>query len=140
HSALSTQHSTDPQIAVVGAMAWRRASTGWTVVIGRVLTTGALVDRWLDDGEGDLRTRVLLATVNKRGSTEQPVAIDVLCRVTDLRAEMQEDVPVVPFAPDQEPVVTLIRATAFHRAGDMTTFATAPDDARSALAAMSGED
>ncbi len=72
------------------------------------------MDRWLDDGEGDQRTRVLLATVNKRGSTEQPVAIDVLCRVSDLRPEMQEaDDPFIPFAPGQEPVVTLVRTAAF---------------------------
>jgi hypothetical protein len=129
---------TDTLVAVVGAMAWRRATTGWTLVIGRVLTTESLVDRWLDDGEGDLRTRVLLATVNKRGSTEQPVAIDVLCRVTDLRPEMQADVPVVPFVPGQEPVVTLARAAAFQFAGDMTTFATAPDDAHAALTATAG--
>ena len=69
-------------------------------MIGRVRTRSSLVDRWLDDGEGDQRTRVLLATVNKRGSTEQPVAIDVLCRVTDLRPEMQDEAePFVPFAP-----------------------------------------
>ena len=104
----------DPEVVVVGAMAWRRVSTGWTLVIGRVKTRSSLVDRWLDDGEGDQRTRVLLATVNKRGSTEQPVAIDVLCRVTDLRPEMQEaDEPFVPFAPGQEPVVTLVRTAAF---------------------------
>jgi hypothetical protein len=104
----------DPEVVVVGAMAWRRVSTGWTIVIGRVMTRSSLVDRWLDDGEGDLRTRVLLATVNKRGSTEQPVAIDVLCRVSDLRPEMQEESdPFVPFAPGQEPVVTLVRQAAF---------------------------
>ncbi len=132
-----TQHSDD--VAVVGAMAWRRVATGWTVVIGRVETTGTLVDRWLDDGEGDFRTRALLATVNKRGSTEQPVAIDLLCRVTDLRPEMQEaDAPVIPFAPGQEPVVNLVRAAAFQIAGD-AALATAPDDARNALAAMSDE-
>lgn len=109
----------DPEIVVVGAMAWRRMSTGWTIVIGRVRTRSSLVDRWLDDGEGDQRTRVLLATVNKRGSTEQPVAIDVLCRVSDLRPEMQAaeggipgDEPFVPFAPGQEPVVTLVRNAA----------------------------
>jgi hypothetical protein len=78
------------------------------------MTRSSLVDRWLDDGEGDQRTRVLLATVNKRGSTEQPVAIDVLCRVSDLRPEMQEESdPFVPFAPGQEPVVTLVRTAAF---------------------------
>lgn len=104
----------DPEVVVVGAMAWRRVSTGWTIVIGRVATRSSLVDRWLDDGEGDQRTRVLLATVNKRGSTEQPVAIDVLCRVSDLRPEMQdENEPFIPFAPDQEPVVTLVRTAAF---------------------------
>lgn len=104
----------DPEVIVVGAMAWRRVATGWTMVIGRVLTRSSLVDRWLDDGEGDQRTRVLLVTVNKRGSTEQPVAIDVLCRVTDLRPEMQDtDVPFVPFVPGQEPVVTLVRTAAF---------------------------
>ncbi|MGI8689768.1 MAG: hypothetical protein ACR2M3_14425 [Thermomicrobiales bacterium] len=106
--------SSDPEIIVVGAMAWRRVSTGWTLVIGRVRTRSSLVDRWLDDGKGDQRTRVLLATVNKRGSTEQPVAIDLLCRVTDLRPEMQDaDDPFVPFAPGQEPVVTLVRTAAF---------------------------
>ena len=111
---VSTQHSDDPEVVVVGAMAWRRVSTGWTMVIGRVLTRSSLVDRWLDDGEGDQRTRVLLATVNKRGSTEQPVAIDVLCRVSDLRPEMQDESdPFVPFAPGQEPVVTLVRTAAF---------------------------
>jgi hypothetical protein len=104
----------DPEVVVVGAMAWRRVSTGWTIVIGRVATRSSLVDRWLDDGEGDQRTRVLLATVNKRGSTEQPVAIDVLCRVSDLRPEMQdENEPFIPFAPGQEPVVTLVRTAAF---------------------------
>jgi hypothetical protein len=123
-------------VAVVGAMAWRRAATGWTLVIGRVVTTGELVDRWLDDGEGDLRTRVLLATVNKRGSTEQPVAIDVLCRVTDLRPEMQADVPVVPFAPGQEPVVTLVRAAAFEHVGELRAFHTAPADAQAPLLAL----
>ena len=113
HSALSTQHS-DREVIVVGAMAWRRVSTGWTLVIGRVRTRSSLVDRWLDDGEGDQRTRVLLATVNKRGSTEQPVAIDLLCRVTDLRPEMRDtDEPFAPIAPDQEPVVTLVRTAAF---------------------------
>jgi hypothetical protein len=112
-SVLSPQ-SSDPEVIVVGAMAWRRISTGWTLVIGRVRTRSSLVDRWLDDGEGDQRTRVLLATVNKRGSTEQPVAIDLLCRVTDLRPEMQDaDDPFVPFAPSQEPVVTLVRTAAF---------------------------
>ena len=136
-SVLSPQ-SSDVQVAVVGAMAWRRLATGWTVVIGRVEATGALVDRWLDDGEGDLRTRVLLATVNKRGSAEQPVAIDLLCRVTDLRPEMQEaSAPLLPFAPGQEPVVSLVRAAAFRIAGDAATLATAPDDARRALAAVS---
>jgi hypothetical protein len=115
-SGLRTPNSEldDPEVVVVGAMAWRRVSTGWTIVIGRVMTRSSLVDRWLDDGEGDLRTRVLLATVNKRGSTEQPVAIDVLCRVSDLRPEMQEESdPFVPFAPGQEPVVTLVRQAAF---------------------------
>ncbi len=113
HSALSTQHS-DREVIVVGAMAWRRVSTGWTLVIGRVRTRSSLVDRWLDDGEGDQRTRVLLATVNKRGSTEQPVAIDLLCRVTDLRPEMRDaDAPFDPIAPGQEPVVTLVRTAAF---------------------------
>jgi hypothetical protein len=106
--------SSDREVIVVGAMAWRRVSTGWTLVIGRVRTRSSLVDQWLDDGEGDQRTRVLLATVNKRGSTEQPVAIDLLCRVTDLRAEMRDaDEPFIPFAPDQEPVVTLVRTAAF---------------------------
>jgi hypothetical protein len=114
HAARSTQHSDDPEVIVVGAMAWRRVSTGWTVVIGRVRTRSSLVDQWLDDGEGDQRTRVLLATVNKRGSTEQPVAIDLLCRVTDVRPEMQDaDEPFVPFATGQEPVVTLVRTAAF---------------------------
>ena len=109
-----SQHTDDPEVIVVGAMAWRRVSTGWTIVIGRVRTRSSLVDRWLDDGEGDQRTRVLLATVNKRGSTEQPVAIDLLCRVTDLRPEMQDaDEPFAPFAPGQEPVVTLVRTAAF---------------------------
>ncbi len=104
----------DPEIVVVGAMAWRRVSTGWTLIIGRVRTRSSLVDQWLDDGTGDQRTRVLLATVNKRGSTEQPVAIDLLCRVTDLRPEMLDaDDPFVPFAPGQEPVVTLVRTAAF---------------------------
>ncbi len=104
----------DPEVIVVGAMAWRRVSTGWTLVIGRVRTRSSLVNRWLDDGEGDQRTRVLLATVNKRGSTEQPVAIDLLCRVSDLRPEMQDaGDPFVPFAPGQEPVVTLVRTAAF---------------------------
>jgi len=113
-SVLSPQSSDDPEVVVVGAMAWRRVSTGWTLVIGRVRTRSSLVDRWLDDGTGDQRTRVLLATVNKRGSTEQPVAIDLLCRVTDLRPEMQDvDEPFVPFAPGQEPVVTLVRTAAF---------------------------
>jgi hypothetical protein len=115
-SGLRTPNSEldDPEVVVVGAIAWRRVSTGWTIVIGRVMTRSSLVDRWLDDGEGDLRTRVLLATVNKRGSTEQPVAIDVLCRVSDLRPEMQEESdPFVPFAPGQEPVVTLVRSAAF---------------------------
>ncbi len=108
------QSSDDPEVVVVGAMAWRRVSTGWTLVIGRVRTRSSLVDQWLDDGEGDQRTRVLLATVNKRGSTEQPVAIDLLCRVTDLRPEMQgADEPFVPFAPGQEPVVILVRTAAF---------------------------
>jgi hypothetical protein len=94
-------------------MAWRRVSTGWTIVIGRVRTRSSLVDQWLDDGEGDQRTRVLLATVNKRGSTEQPVAIDLLCRVTDVRPEMRDvDEPFIPFAPGQEPVVTLVRSAA----------------------------
>ncbi|GEM_PF-4438914 len=112
----STQ-SSDSEVVVVGAMAWRRVATGWTLVIGRVRTQSSLVDRWLDDGDGDQRTRVLLATVNKRGSTEQPVAIDLLCRVTDLRPEMQDaDEPFVPFAPDQEPVVTLVRTAAFRLA------------------------
>lgn len=112
---VSDPHSSDdPEVVVVGAMAWRRVSTGWTLIIGRVRTRSSLVDRWLDDGEGDQRTRVLLATVNKRGSTEQPVAIDLLCRVTDLRPDMQDaDDPFIPFAPDQEPVVTLVRAAAF---------------------------
>jgi hypothetical protein len=111
--------SSDREVIVVGAMAWRRVSTGWTLVIGRVKTRSSLVDRWLDDGEGDQRTRVLLATVNKRGSTEQPVAIDLLCRVTDLRPEMQEaDEPFVPFAPDQEPVVTLVRTAAFEMSNE----------------------
>ncbi|MCA1669704.1 MAG: hypothetical protein LC793_20400 [Thermomicrobia bacterium] len=106
--------SSDREVIVVGAMAWRRVATGWTLIIGRVRTRSSLVDRWLDDGEGDQRTRVLLATVNKRGSTEQPVAIDLLCRVTDLRPEMQDQsAPFVPFAPDQEPVVTLVRTAAF---------------------------
>ncbi|HEY7907590.1 MAG TPA: hypothetical protein VIC60_01895 [Thermomicrobiales bacterium] len=115
---LSPQSSDDPAVVVVGAMAWRRVSTGWTIVIGRVMTRSSLVDRWLDDGEGDQRTRVLLATVNKRGSTEQPVAIDVLCRVSDLRPEMQEESdPFVPFAPGQEPVVTLVRTAAFRLVG-----------------------
>ncbi len=114
HPAGDPQSSDDPEIVVVGAMAWRRVSTGWTLVIGRVRTRSSLVDQWLDDGTGDQRTRVLLATVNKRGSTEQPVAIDLLCRVTDLRPEMQDtDDPFVPFAPDQEPVVTLVRTAAF---------------------------
>ena len=116
HSELRTPNSEldDPEVVVVGAMAWRRVSTGWTLVIGRVRTRSSLVDRWLDDGEGDQRTRVLLATVNKRGSTEQPVAIDVLCRVSDFRPEMQdENEPFVPFAPGQEPVVTLVRTAAF---------------------------
>lgn len=136
----STQHTDDTPVAVVGAMAWRRVATGWTVVIGRVQATTALVDRWLDDGEGDFRTRVLLATVNKRGSAEQPVAIDLLCRVTDLRPEMQEmGAPVIPFAPGQEAVVNLVRAAAFQLAGDAATLATAPDDVRNALAAMSDE-
>jgi hypothetical protein len=132
---LSPQSSdSDPEVAVVGAMAWRRVSTGWTVVTGRVRTRSSLVDRWLDDGEGDQRTRVLLATVNKRGSTEQPVAIDVLCRVTDLRPEMQDEgAPVVAFAPEQEPVVTLIRAAAFQLAGDDVAFAAAPEDVRGVL-------
>ena len=108
------QSSDDPEVVVVGAMAWRRVSTGWTLVIGRVRTRSSLVDQWLDDGEGDQRTRVLRATVNKRGSTEQPVAIDLLCRVTDLRPEMQgADEPFVPFAPGQEPVVILVRTAAF---------------------------
>jgi len=133
-SVLSPQSSADPEVAVVGAMAWRRVSTGWTVVAGRVRTRSSLVDRWLDDGEGDQRTRVLLATVNKRGSTEQPVAIDVLCRVTDLRPEMQgEDAPIVAFAPEQEPVVTLIRAAAFQLADDAAAFAAAPEDVRGVL-------
>ncbi|MGI8855379.1 MAG: hypothetical protein ACR2JW_06485 [Thermomicrobiales bacterium] len=111
---IPSPQSSDNEVIVVGAMAWRRVSTGWTIVIGRVLTRSSLVDRWLDDGEGDQRTRVLLATVNKRGSTEQPVAIDVLCRVSDLRPEMQEaNDPFVPFAPGQEPVVTLVRTAAF---------------------------
>ncbi|MDQ6603151.1 MAG: hypothetical protein M3Z19_10525 [Chloroflexota bacterium] len=106
--------SSDREVIVVGAMAWRRVSTGWTLVIGRVRTRSSLVNRWLDDGEGDQRTRVLLATVNKRGSTEQPVAIDLLCRVTDLRPEMRDaDAPFAPIAPDQEPVVTLVRTAAF---------------------------
>ncbi|HEY8291464.1 MAG TPA: hypothetical protein VIG44_03205, partial [Thermomicrobiales bacterium] len=62
-------------------------------------------------------TRVLLATVNKRGSTEQPVAIDLLCRVTDLRPEMREgEESFVPFSPGQEPVVTLVRTAAFRLA------------------------
>ncbi|MHB8645926.1 MAG: hypothetical protein ACYDAR_09090 [Thermomicrobiales bacterium] len=113
-SVLSPQSSDDREVIVVGVMAWRRVSTGWTLVIGRVRTRSSLVDRWLDDGEGDQRTRVLLATVNKRGSTEQTVAIDLLCRVTDLRPEMQEaDDPFVPFAAGQEPVVTLVRTAAF---------------------------
>jgi len=112
-SVLSPQ-SSDREVVVVGAMAWRRVATGWTLVIGRVRTRSSLVDRWLDDGEGDQRTRVLLATVNKRGSTEQPVAIDLLCRVTDLRPEMQdEDTSFAPVDPDQEPVVTLVRTAAF---------------------------
>lgn len=123
-------------VAVVGAMAWRRTATGWTLVMGRVATTGELVDRWLDDGEGDLRTRVLLATVNKRGSTEQPVAIDVLCRVTDLRPEMQADVPVVPFAPGQEPVVSLVRAAAFDLVGELRSFHSAPEDAQAPIQAI----
>ncbi len=117
HSALSTQHSDDPEVVVVGAMAWRRVSTGWTLVIGRVRTRSSLVDQWLDDGDGDQRTRVLLATVNKRGSTEQPVAIDLLCRVTDLRPGMHDaDESFPPFATDQEPVVTLVRTAALHLA------------------------
>jgi hypothetical protein len=111
-SVLSPQ-SSDGEVVVVGAMAWRRVASGWTLVIGRVRTRSSLVDRWLDDGEGDRRTRVLLATVNKRGSTEQPVAIDLLCRVTDLRPEVRDaDDPFVPSAPDQEPVVTLVRTAA----------------------------
>ena len=126
--------SQSSEVAVVGAMAWRRASTGWTLVIGRVRTEAALADRWLDDGAGDLRTRVLLATVNKRGSTEQPVAIDLLCRVTDLRPEVREESdPFVPFAPGQEPVVSLVRAAAFRLAGDDTFFATAPPEAQTAI-------
>ncbi len=114
HPSGDPQSSDDPEVVVVGAMAWRRVSTGWTLVIGRVRTRSSLVDQWLDDGTGDQRTRVLLATVNKRGSTEQPVAIDLLCRVTDLRPEMQDaDDPFVPFASGQEPVVTLVRTAAF---------------------------
>ena len=111
-SVLSPQ-SSNREVIVVGAMAWRRVSTGWTIVIGRVRTRSSLVDRWLDDGEGDQRTRVLLATVNKRGSTEQPVAIDLLCRVTDMRPEMRDaDEPLAPSIPGQEPVVTLVRTAA----------------------------
>ena len=118
-SVLSPQSSDDREVVVVGAMAWRRISTGWTLVIGRVRTRSSLVDRWLDDGEGDQRTRVLLATVNKRGSTEQPVAIDLLCRVTDLRPEMQDaDESFVPFTPGQEPVVTLVRTAAFEMSNE----------------------
>lgn len=115
-------------VIVVGIMAWRRASTGWTMLAGAVRTQSALVNRWLDDGTGDQRTRVLLATVNKRGSSEQPVAIDLLCRVTDLRPEMRDENERM-FAPDQEAVATLVRAAAFQIAGDTATLADAPTDA-----------
>ncbi len=110
HAARSTQHD-EGRVAVVGALAWRRESSGWSLLLGAVRTASANADRWLDDGAGDFRSRVLLVAAKKSGSQEQPIAIDVLSRVTDLRPDLREEGPLFP--PDQEPVATLARAAAY---------------------------
>jgi len=111
---------------VVAVLAWRRESSGWSLLLGAVRTANTNVDRWLDDGTGDLRTRVLLVTAKKSGSQEQPVAIDVLSRVTDLRPDMREEGPL--FVPDAEPVAMLTRTAALIVAQDATALADAPPD------------
>lgn len=114
------------RVAVVAVLAWRRESSGWSLLLGAVRTANTNVDRWLDDGTGDLRTRVLLVTAKKSGSQEQPVAIDVLSRVTDLRPDMREEGPL--FVPDAEPVAMLTRTAALIVAQDATALADAPPD------------
>lgn len=114
------------RVAVVAVLAWRRESSGWSLLLGAVRTASTNVDRWLDDGTGDLRTRVLLVTAKKSGSQEQPVAIDVLSRVTDLRPDMREEGPL--FVPDAEPVATLTRTAALIVAQDAAALADAPPD------------
>jgi len=114
------------RVAVVAVLAWRRESSGWSLLLGAVRTASTNVDRWLDDGTGDLRTRVLLVTAKKSGSQEQPVAIDVLSRVTDLRPDMREEGPL--FVPDAEPVAMLTRTAALIVAQDATALADAPPD------------
>lgn len=114
------------RVAVVAVLAWRRESSGWSLLLGAVRTANTNVDRWLDDGTGDLRTRVLLVTAKKSGSQEQPVAIDVLSRVTDLRPDMREEGPL--FVPDAEPVATLTRTAALIIAQDAAALADAPPD------------
>jgi len=104
--------ATPARVAVVAALAWRRESSGWSLLLGAVRTAETNIDRWLDDGSGDQRTRVLLVTAKKSGSQEQPVAIDVLSQITDLRPDMREEGPL--FTPDAEPVAALVRTAALH--------------------------
>lgn len=129
-ASMDTAHTTDPapsdRVVVVAALAWRRESSGWSLLLGAVRTASANIDRWLDDGAGDLRTRVLLVTAKKSGSQEQPVAIDVLSRVTDLRPEMREEGPL--FAPDAEPVAVLTRTAGLIVAQDDADLANASPD------------
>ncbi len=109
----------------MAALAWRRESSGWSLLLGAVRTAETNIDRWLDDGSGDQRTRVLLVTAKKSGSQEQPVAIDVLSQITDLRPEMREEGPL--FTPDAEPVAVLVRTAVLliARADDALTDAPA---------------
>jgi len=114
------------RVAVVAALAWRRESSGWSLLLGAVRTAEANIDRWLDDGSGDQRTRVLLVTAKKSGSQEQPVAIDVLSQITDLRPAMREEGPL--FTSDAEPVAALVRTAALHIAHAASNLAEAPPD------------
>jgi len=114
------------RVAVVAALAWRRESSGWSLLLGAVRTAETNIDRWLDDGSGDQRTRVLLVTAKKSGSQEQPVAIDVLSQITDLRPVMREEGPL--FTPDAEPVAALVHTAALLVAHADTDLAEAPPD------------